>query len=150
MKENQVNLPIFLEAIFGGVPELVSNQKVKYARTALTTSLEFAKIIECLYRRPRKHGKAISARGGSEVMHKLALKVIKRDINAEMRSLKPLMRLATDDITEDILLSISMPLMAIEAQQQAPVLWELMRTAALTNEQSKRNTLKDPTLVTVL
>lgn len=147
LKENCLNVPLFLWALLWGWPDLVPNKEAKWARTALMLSDELPQIIEYMHHPPRKHSRGVRTQSGKHTFNKVALGIIQKNITKEMRALTPLMRPASDEISEENFLSIRPSTMISDVKRTAPTLWSLLRCAALTPRQEKRNTKKCPDLV---
>ncbi|KAJ3553997.1 hypothetical protein NM688_g3332 [Phlebia brevispora] len=144
MHSKQVNLTVFLWALCGGIPELKAYPKLRYALSTLLHSKEFSTILDYMHYPPRKHGRGIRTKGAKSAAESWALKTVNKKIGTEMRSLRPLLRLPTCEISEDALLSISLDGMIRDVQNAAPTLWSILRAASLTKRQAKRNTMKTP------
>lgn len=149
MIANQINLPIFLHSLCGGCPSILANGSLKWGMDALVKSEELADILAYMHTRsaqkPRRQKKATHDKSKAK---SVALKLVEKQIGKEMRALKPFMRLPTSEVSKEALLAISIESMAADVKQVAPTFWSIMRSAALTSKQAKRNTLKDPEPVT--
>ncbi|KAF8234251.1 hypothetical protein L208DRAFT_1394424, partial [Tricholoma matsutake] len=122
-----LNLPLFLWAISWNVPKLISNNRVRFARTALMVSDELPGILAHCHRPPCSHGQGICTKATRKALNDWALETIY--------------------LSEEVLLSISWKEMIPEVKSKAPTLWKRFRYTLYTPRQEEQNQLKDPDMV---
>jgi len=147
MDELHLNLPLLLWAISWNVPELTSNDRVRFARTALMVSNELPGILTHWHKPPRSHGHGIRTKAARKALNDWALDTICETLDNELSMLKPTMSLPQQDLSEEALLAISWKAMILEVKSNAPTLWKLFRYALFTPRQEQRNKIKDPDVV---
>jgi len=142
-----INLPLFLWAISWNVPELTSDHQVRFARTALMVSDELPGILAHWHRPPRSHGQGIRTKAARKALNDWAVEIICETLDDELSILKSTMSLPQQDLSEEVLLSISWKEMIQEVKAKAPMLWKLFRYTMCTPRQQQRNQSKDPDAV---
>ena len=147
MDKLHLNLPLLLWAISWNVPELTSNNHVRFARTALMVSDELPGILAHWHRPPRCHGQGIRTKAARKALNDWALDTLCETLDDELSILKPTMSLSKQDLSEEVLLSISWKEMVSEVKSKAPTLWKLFRYTLYTPMQEQRNKIKDPDAV---
>jgi len=150
MDSLHLNLPLFLWAISWNVPELVSNDRVRFARTALMLSDELPGILANWHWPPRSHGQGIRTKAARDAMNNWALETVCEIMDHELDILKPTMLFPQENLSEDALLSISWKEMIPEVKSQALTMWKLFHHALRTPKQRLKNKLTNPDPVSVL
>ncbi|KAJ7694729.1 hypothetical protein B0H14DRAFT_2419078, partial [Mycena olivaceomarginata] len=87
LKKEEMDLPIFLDALLWGDDECISDNRMRYARAALMTSEEFPGILERCYRPPRAVG--TPPKGGRVTLLKFAVGCVSDAIDREMKIAAP-------------------------------------------------------------
>lgn len=150
MAERQLDLTLLLYYCTAWVlPEAVDDPVIQYARTALMWSEELPTMLKNWHRPPRKHAVGISTKAANDAMQGVALAIVTRQVNAEMRELAPIMLSPPSELKEDSLL-FEVPDMIADVQKTAPTLWSILKSASCTPQQEKANTYKDPSLVSFI
>lgn len=147
MDDLHLNLPLFLWAISWNVPELISNNRVRYARTTLMVSVELPGILAHWHKPPRSHSQGIRTRAAGDALNSWAMETVCETLDRELSILKPTMSLPQKDLSEEVLLSVSWKEMIPEVKSKAPTLWKLFRHTMYTPRQEQRNQSKDPDAV---
>ena len=83
-------------------------------------------------------------------MNEWALGTVCEAVNEEMKCLKTVLKSSPSDVSEDTLLNIQLNGMVSEISTTAPTLWSILRHAAYTPKQDKRNVLKSPDTVSAI
>lgn len=150
MAERQLDLTLLLYYCTAWVlPEGVDDPVIQYARTALMWSDELPTMLKNWHRPPRKHATGISTKAANDAIEGIALSIVHRKINAEMRDLAPIMLSPPSELNEESLL-VEIPDMIVAVQKTAPTIWSIMQCASCTPRQQKENTYKDPSLVRLI
>ena len=142
-----LNLPLFLWAISWNVPKLTFNNCVHFARTVLMVSDELPGILAHWHRPPCSHGQGICTKATRKALNDWALETICDTLDEELSILKPTMSLLQQDLSEEVLLSISWKEMIPEVKSKAPTLWKLFCYTLYTPRQEEQDQLKDPDVV---
>ena len=144
MDDLHVNLPIFLWAISWNVEELISNARVRFARTTLMLSKELPGILTHWHQPPRQHNAGIRTKAAKLAMTNWALETLYQAVDDELSALGPIMQFPQDDLSEEALLGIRLQDMILEVQVSAPILWKLAYHLTCTPAQVQRNKTKNP------
>ncbi|KAK6971606.1 hypothetical protein R3P38DRAFT_3336690 [Favolaschia claudopus] len=156
LKEQRIDLPIFLDAITWGDQDCVSNPTVQYARSSLMNSEELPKMLERWYHPPRRSGgrRPAGARKILETLRKppsllldFAFNCISDTVDTEMKIAAPLFLSPPEDLSEKHLTDLDSGVLKDEVQRSAPILWHLLHRAAYTPEQEARNKHKNPDMM---
>lgn len=108
---------------------------------------ELPGILAHCHRPPRSHGQGIRTKAARKALNDWALETICDTLDEELSILKPTMSLPQQDLSEEVLLSISWKEMIPEVKSKAPTLWKLFRYTLYTPRQEEQNQLKDPDVV---
>ena len=108
---------------------------------------ELPAILVHWHRPPRSHGQGIHTKAARKALNDWALETICDTLDKELIKLKPTMSLPQQNLSEEVLLSISWKEMIPEVKSIAPTLWKLFRYTLYTPRQEERNQLKDPDVV---
>ncbi|KAF8627584.1 hypothetical protein AX17_006157 [Amanita inopinata Kibby_2008] len=146
MKEQGMDLPLFLDALSWGDPGCHSHPQTQYARTALLKSRELPNILERWYAPPRtqQSQKGTRLAGARGVLLEFSRKHILEVTDDEMRKGAPLFKSPTRDITESNLTTLHLASLKDEVKRCMRTFWEILESATRTNRQSARNKLKNP------
>jgi len=106
MDTQSLNLPLFLWALSWNDDNLIKNSKAHFARTALMVSDELPTILENWHKPPCAHGQGIRTKAAKKAMTDWALGMICEKVDDEMQTIKDLMSLPQEEISEESLLSI--------------------------------------------
>lgn len=149
MKQQDINLPIFLDALSWGDLGCHSDPEVQYARTSLTVSHELPGILRRWYNPPRganlKKGKRPS--GARHSLQAFAIECVGDLIDREMKMSAPLFLSPPEELSEEHLMKTDFEQLKCQTKRDAPVLWQLLRRAAYSKKQELRNKQKDPDMV---
>jgi hypothetical protein len=148
LDELDLNLPLFLWAIsWSDSDDIVQSNKVRFARTALTTSNLLPEILDNWHRPPRSHGLGIRTEAARNVMDAWAVNTVCDALDKESRGLTGVLSFPQEDISQDTLLEINWTDLASEVKTVAPTTWEVFHHAAWTKKQEQRNKYKNPDAV---
>jgi hypothetical protein len=147
MKSNDINLAILIWAISWNVEDLVNHKIVVFERTSLMLSEELPDILRNWLRPPRQHSAGIRTKAARQALNEWALSTVCKAVNNEMKDLKTFLKSSPSDVSEESLLSIQLDNMVSDVSTMAPTLWYVLRHAAYTPKQDKRNALKTPETV---
>lgn len=147
MNAAHIDLPLLLDELSFKNQELFTSGKAKYARTALMVSTELPGILKRWQRPPRVHSRGTRNKGAARALAEFAQAWVVRQTNKEMRTLGESMRSPRNELSEENLLAICWEDEISNAQKVAPTFWSILRSAAYTPRQAKRNTYKDPNAV---
>ncbi|KAJ3765421.1 hypothetical protein FB446DRAFT_655330 [Lentinula raphanica] len=144
-----LDLPLFLDALFYGDSDCHSNQRCRYAQDSLMTCEELPRIVQVWHKPPRRPGGQKSRRpfGASSVMEKFALDCVTSQVNRELHLSAPIFTSDPLDFSEEHLLGVDFEELTTQVRCQSPVLWGILRGAAYSTEQERRNKNKDPDMV---
>ncbi|KAK6978306.1 hypothetical protein R3P38DRAFT_3334310 [Favolaschia claudopus] len=146
LKEQRIDLPIFLDAVTWGDQDCVSNPTVQYARSSLMNSEELPKMLERWYHPPRRSGGRRPA-GARKILLDFAFNCISDTVDTEMKIAAPLFLSPPEDLSEKHLTDLDSGVLKDEVQRSAPILWHLLHRAAYTPEQEARNKHKNPDMM---
>jgi hypothetical protein len=146
-----LNVPLFLWAISwsdrDSNHDIVKNNKVRFARTALTTSYLLPEILNNWHKPPRAHGLGIRTQAARNVLDAWAVNTVCDALDKESRGLTGVLSFPQEDISQDTLLEINWTDLASEVKTVAPTTWTIFHHAAWTNKQEQRNKYKNPDAV---
>ncbi|THV02025.1 hypothetical protein K435DRAFT_654164 [Dendrothele bispora CBS 962.96] len=151
MTSHNLNLPLFLEALFYGDRDCHSDRRCIYARTSLTASDEFSTLLKVWYKPPRRPDQKKGKRptGGTHAMEEFALKCVSDRIDADLQKSVPLFLSSPEDFSEESLLNTDLTKLRLQVQSTNHSLWTLLQRAAYTESQQLRNKHKNPDMVSV-
>lgn len=148
MDELGINLPLLLEYISYSdhIKELgAGNKPIRRARGTLLSSRELPNILRNWETRPTERGRGMSSKTPARAtMRRFAVDCIKRLVVREIHAVKDHLKLKTNLISKDILLSIDFGDICRHIQEDAPTMFECYRAAAWSPIQEKRNIHKSP------
>ena len=150
LKEGGMDVAGFLDALCWGNPLAIVDPIVKSARTRLTHSEKLATVVSRWLRPARTSQGGSTAAGAREILLPLVIRTVKEIINSEMVAVVEELKEDSADITEQSVLGTVIDEVQEKVRVTAPVFYDLVRTAAWSKVQEERNTLKDPTKVSVL
>lgn len=130
MERENIDLPLFLDAISWGDAECISNDKVRYARTALMGSKQLPGILRRWHKPPRTRSKGQRAKGGHENMEKFAIECMTEKIQKEMDDAADMFKIPETRIMEDDLLSLHLQELKLQAKHVMPVFWSILESAS--------------------
>ncbi|KII86509.1 hypothetical protein PLICRDRAFT_114722 [Plicaturopsis crispa FD-325 SS-3] len=147
-----LDLPIFLDALSWGGDENYGSgtpseaRSIQYARSSLLHSKELPGILERWWKPPRsKKSKRSRPKGAKTSMEAFAVKCVDSVREREMKGVAELLRSPSgEDLKEETLTSINFDEMGEEIRARAPTVWTLLRGAAYSAKQEKRNKMKNP------
>ena len=147
MQSQGLNLPLFLHALSWGNENCILDEQVQYARTSLMVSKELPKILERWYCPPWNHHKGKRAAGAWVCLQRFAGRWVRDVVEWEMKVTAPAFLSSPKELSKEHLISFDFDKLKSEVQQDAPVLWELLRNTAYRPKQEKTNLRKDPDIV---
>lgn len=130
MERESIDLPLFLDAISWGDADCISNDKIKYARTALMGSRQLPDILKRWHKPPRTKSKGQRAKGGHDPLEKFAIACVTEKIQKEMDDAADMFKISETCIVEEDLLSLHLNELKLEAQSQMPVFWSILESAS--------------------
>lgn len=128
MEREGIDMPIFLDAISWGDAECITNDKVRYARTALMGSRQLPGILKRWYNPPRSKSKGQRAKGGHDHMEKFAIDCIAEKIQKEMDGAADMFKIPETHIVEENLLSLHLHELKLQARDEMPVFWSFLES----------------------
>lgn len=149
MKSKGLTLAALVSAVcwHPDFPELVTDAKVQYARTALTHMADLKGWLFRLYRPPRRHNAGIHTEGACTPLLDFATELLVQEMKREMKALDPILRSCQGDISEEQLCSLKLGKMIGLVSEAAPKTWTILHRTCWTRRQAKENTYKTPELV---
>ncbi|TDL30201.1 hypothetical protein BD410DRAFT_709862 [Rickenella mellea] len=152
MKDVNLNLPLFLDAICWGDSSCEQCPVIQFQRTALMHSEELPGILARCHRPPRKHAKGNKAEGGKQALENFAIDCVSKMIDREMNNIAPIMKSPPSQMNTESLTSISFEDIMTELQSPSgcPTLWSVLRRASYCKRQEKRNSTKNPDLAVMM
>lgn len=144
MRTLQLDLPLLLWAMSYNVPELVSDELVKFERTALLSSTELLSLLRTWHTPPRGHARGVRSKGASAMLDAYSLELCTATLRTEMGHVGTYMRTRGSDLSAETLLSIKISEMQRDVRARAPLLWGLLRECSWSPRQQKENKAKDP------
>ncbi|TDL27181.1 hypothetical protein BD410DRAFT_714083 [Rickenella mellea] len=149
MHDVGLDLPLFLDAVCWGDVDCRQNASICWQRTALMVSDELPGILKRCHKPPRSNGKGTRTKGGNCSFEAFAIQCVEKAINYEMNAIAPLMKSPPSDINTESLTDIKFDklISELKAPTGCPTLWRLLRAANYSKRQEKRNTSKNPDLV---
>ncbi|KAJ3822556.1 hypothetical protein F5880DRAFT_1507682 [Lentinula raphanica] len=144
-----LDLPLFLDALFYGDSACHSDQRCRYARDSLMNCDELPRIVQVWHKPPRRPCSQKSRRpfGASSVMENFALNCVASQVDREMQLSASLLASDPLDFSEDHLLGVDFEELKAQVSSQNPTIWRILRGAAYSTKQEKRNKYKDPDMV---
>jgi hypothetical protein len=110
-------------------------------------SEELPQILRNWLRPPRQHSAGVRTKAARQALNEWALSTVCKAVNDEMKDLKTFLKSSPSDVSEECLLDIELESMVSQVSTMAPTLWYVLRHAAYTPKQDKRNALKTPDMV---
>jgi hypothetical protein len=150
LKEGEMDVVGFLDALCWGNELAIADPTMRTARTNLLHSAQLATVVLRWLSPPRTSQGGTRAEGAKRVLLPVAIKTVKKVINNEMDALVEELKEKSADITEQSVLGTVIDKVQEKVRVTAPVFYDLVKTAAWSKEQQKRNTLKEPTKVSML
>jgi hypothetical protein len=147
MRESDINLAVFLDALFWGCEELIDNGLTRWQRTCLLQSRELPGILQRMYKPPAKHNQSGGrGLGGRSALAEWADGNVTKRIDDELRAAVKRFRQPprSQFLEENSLAGIRYKDLI---KEEAPTSWKLFRACAYTPQQEKRNHGRDPSLV---
>jgi len=149
LKEGRMDVAGFLDALCWGNPLATVDPTTRSARTSLTHSDRLATVVSRWLHPPRTSQGGSTAEGARRVLLPLVIGTVKEVINEEMDDIVEELKEESADVTEQSVLGTVIDEIQEKVQAVAPVFYDLVKTAAWRREQEERNTLKDPTKVSI-
>lgn len=144
MASKQMNLPIFLDALFWGCEELIDNHTARWQRTALLKSWQFLALLRRWAKPPAGHDKSHNrGSGASAYMHAWAMHHVRMKMEKELTALVKHYHVPKDFLTKEQMMSISFSGVLETFKEKAPTTCALLRNALVSRQQERRNVKKD-------
>ena len=150
LKEGGMDVAGFLDALCWGNQLAIKDPATRIARTGLLHSDRLATVVSRWLHPPRTTKGGSRAEGAKHTLQSLVIETMKEIINKEMNVVVGELMEKSADVTEQSVLGTVIEDVQEKVRVAAPVLYDLIRTAAWSKEQDERNTLKDPTKVSEL
>jgi hypothetical protein len=146
MESRQLNLPVLLWALSwnDAYPNIIKNNKARFARTALTTSELLPGLLKTWHHPPRKHTRGIRTEGAHKPMEDWALDAICEVLDRESDDLEESQKFLQEELSQDALLAIKWDDLISDVKILAPVTWKIFRHAASTKQQKKKKHAQNP------
>ncbi|KAJ6611143.1 hypothetical protein B0H10DRAFT_1810255, partial [Mycena sp. CBHHK59/15] len=134
MKDQGLDLAIFLDAICWGDVGCISDGDIRYAHTGLMVSDELSGILEQCYNPPRRGQKAKGKKpaGGRLVLFDFATRCVSNVIDWEIKLSAHLFLSPPEDLSEEQLTSLDFDGLKESIKEHAPILWHIFLQAAYT------------------
>jgi hypothetical protein len=149
LKEGRMDVVGFLDALCWGNSLAVMDPTTRSARTSLTHSDRLAGVVSKWLNPPRTSQGGSTAEGGRITLLPLVINTVKEIINREMDAVVEELKEESAEVTEQSVLGTAIDEVLEKVQAAAPVFYALVWRAACSEKQEGRNTLKDPTKVSV-
>ena len=149
LKEGGMDVVEFLDALCWGNQLAVADITAKAARTNLMRSDRLAVVVLRWLCPPRTSQGGPRAGGARHVLLPLVIDTVKDIINDEMDAVVEELKEDSADVTEQSVLGTVIDEVWEKVPVIAPVFYELVMKAAWSEGQEERNTLKDPTKVSM-
>ena len=143
LKEEGMDVAGFLDALCWGNLLAIVDPTARAARTSLTHSDRLARIVSH-WCPPRTSQGGATAEGAREVLLPVVINAIKEIINREMVTVVEELKEDSAEVTEQSVLGTVIDEVRDKVRVAAPVLYDLIKTAAWSTKQEGRNSFKDP------
>jgi hypothetical protein len=149
MESLQLNLPILLWVLCwnDAYPELVSNNKARFARTGLTTSELLPEILKIWHQPPRTHGRGVRTEAARQAMEEWALDTVCDALDRESDTIGDYLKFPQEELSQEALLAIKWEDLVSDFKILSPVTWRVFHHAAWTQQQARQNKYKTPDAV---
>ncbi|KAF8989445.1 hypothetical protein BDQ17DRAFT_1256868 [Cyathus striatus] len=128
MKDLDIDLPIFLDAISWGNERCTRDKYIQYQRVSLLQSEELPFILERWQNPPRSSHSMTRPAGATAVLNSKSLKFMTDTMNKELKKLGPKFHLKTsDDISPTELNKLGLNELSGLAKVGTPTLWSLLK-----------------------
>ena len=134
----------FLDALCWGNTLAVTDPTTRSARTSLTHNGKLAGILLRLLDPPRTSQGGSTAEGARQVLLPVVVKTVKDIIKKEMDAVVEELKEESAEVTEESVLGMVIDEIQNTVELTAPVFYDLVKTAAWSEDQEERNKLKDP------
>ncbi|KAH8093843.1 hypothetical protein BXZ70DRAFT_897167 [Cristinia sonorae] len=144
MKDEGLNLPVFLNAIFWGNQACTANAEVRHERTTFMSSGYLRTILNRWWKPPN------SAQSGQATMREFVVGCTQEVLTTEMNNIATELRPGPDPLSHEKLTEFDFKKFGQYLREEgAPILWTLLMSLAWGARQAK-NTTKDPFHVIML
>lgn len=147
MQDNDMDVPLFLDALFYGDSECRSHPKCKYARQSFTLSDELPRLLRVWHKPPRTSQKGQRPLGAKLAMQTFAEECVSELVDRELRQSAHIFLSNPEDTSEEQLLATDFRLLKGPIKNSTKTLWTLLQKAAYTSKQIQHNRHKDPDMV---
>ncbi len=149
MESLQLNLPLLLWALCwnDNYPDLVSNDKARFARTVLMILELMPGILQVWHHPPCTHNRGVRTEAAWRAMEDWALDTVCDILDKESENLEEYLKFLHEELSQETLLAIKWDDMISTIKVLSPATWKLFRHAASTPQQEKWNKNKTPDTV---
>jgi hypothetical protein len=149
MESLQLNLPILLWALCwnDAYPDLISNNKARFARTGLSTSELLPGILRLWHHPPCAHNRGVRTEAACRAMEDWAVDTVCGILDKESENLKEYMKFPQEELSQETLLVIKWDDLSSNVKILSPMTWKLFCHTASTQQQEKQNRYKTPDAV---
>ena len=148
LNDGRMDVAGFLDALCWGNRLAVTDRVAKSARTNLMHSDRLATVFSRWLRPPRTSQGGSTAGGARQILLPVVVETVKDIINREMDAVVEELKEGSANVTEEGILETTIEEVQGIIEVTAPVFYDLVKTAAWSEKQEGRNTLRDPTKVT--
>lgn len=144
MKNIGIDLPVFLDVVSWGDEESTANNRFRYERNALMTSIQLPCILERWADPPGENIGEGKIR--KQVFRDFVLKQVRKWIRKEMRRIKKAMSPPDDPFSKENISHVDLRglIEYLRSEDGAPTLFYILRCAGWSEKQAARNTHKTP------
>lgn len=144
LEETNLSLPLLLDLICYGCLNIVSDPKIRWARTSVVQYDHLADLLDRMCTPPRTSAGGARSEGASAIMKPWARQVTMKDLGREMQQINRLLKSPLQEFSTEHLLDIHLDKIMKEIKTEAPSTWEVLKSLSWTEQQQSRNTLKTP------
>lgn len=144
MAKRNIDLPIFLDVISWGDDDSTANDRFRYARNSLFTSVQFASILDRWADPPGENtGDGVIRK---RVIREFVLKLVGKWVVKEMKKIRARLTPPADSLSKEHLTSVNLGDLAeyLASDKGCPILTHVLLKAGWSERQAKHNTLKTP------
>lgn len=149
LKEGRMDVVGFLDALCWGNSLAITDPTTRSARTGLTHSEKLAGVVSNWLNPPRTSQGGSTAEGARRTLLPIIIDTVKEIINREMDAVVEELKEESAEVTEQSVLGAMVDEVLEKVRVAAPVFYALVWRAAWSEKQEGRNTLKDPTKVSM-
>ncbi|KAF6765872.1 hypothetical protein DFP72DRAFT_1057077 [Ephemerocybe angulata] len=138
MQVMEIDLSIFLDALFWGNEYCVADKRMQWQRTAFLHSAELPFLLDRWDKPPRKSDSIIRLKGARGIINMFAVATTIDLVKAELKGLGLFLQLsAKDDVSASKLTSLTFTELEDMAREKAPTVWQLFQSILDTGKGKK-------------